>query len=104
MVASDAALDPQAYVLTPENCIAIAQAIVAAPDYYQAGKAAALTAIRLLREGLADGRVKIAQRELPWLDTMQDAVEGLPAKEGDFINQMMPLVDTAKFVAKDYDL
>ena len=104
MVASDAALDPQAYVLTPENCIAIAQAIVAAPDYYQAGKAAALTAIRLLREGLADGRVKIAQRELPWLDTMQDAVEGLPAKEDDFINQMMPLVDTTKFVAKDYDL
>ncbi|MFZ2639396.1 MAG: methyltransferase MtaB domain-containing protein [Verrucomicrobiia bacterium] len=104
MVASDAALDPQAYVLTPESSIAIAQAIVAAPDYYQAGKAAALTAIRLLREGLTEGKVKIAQRELPWLDTMQEAVEGLPVKEDDFINQMMPLVDTAKFVAKDYDL
>ena len=104
MVNSDAALDPQAYVLTPENCIAIAQAIVAAPDDYTAGKAAALTAIRLLREGLAEGRVRIIARELPWLDTMQDAVESLPAKEGDFISQMMPLVDTAKFVAKDYDL
>ena len=104
MVASDAALDPQAFVLTPENVVTIARAIVAAPDDYQAGKAAALTAIRLLREGLADGRVRIIPRELPWLDTMQDAVESLPAKESDFINQMMPLVDTAKFVAKDYDL
>lgn len=104
MVASDATLDPQAYVLTPESSIAVAQAIVAAPDYYQAGKAAALTAIRLLREGLAEGKLKITGRELPWLDTMQDAVEGLPVKEDDFINQMMPLVDAAKFVAKDYDL
>jgi methanol---5-hydroxybenzimidazolylcobamide Co-methyltransferase len=104
MVASDAALDPQAFVLTPENAVAIAQAIVAAPDDYQAGKAAALTAIRLLREGLTDRRVKIAPRELPWLDTMEDAVTGLPAKEGDFINQMMPLLDATKFVAKDYEL
>ena len=31
-------------------------------------------------------------------------VEGLPAKEGDFINQMMPLVDTTKFVAGDYGI
>ncbi len=104
MVASDATLDPQAYVLTPESSIAIAQAIVAASDYYQAGKTAALTAIRLLREGLAEGKLKITGRELPWLDTMQDTVESLPLKEDDFINQMMPLVDTAKFVAKDYDL
>src|SRR5208282_3893738 len=55
MIDSDAVLDPQAYVLTPESSIAIAKAIVAAPDYYSAGKAAALTAIHLLR----DNNVKI---------------------------------------------
>jgi methanol--5-hydroxybenzimidazolylcobamide Co-methyltransferase len=100
MIDSDAALDPQAYILTPESSLAIAQAIIAAPDYYTAGKAAALTAIRLLR----DGDVKIPEREHGWLDTMQDAVESLPAHEDEFINQMMGVVDTTKFVAADYGL
>src|ERR1044071_4088472 len=104
MVKSDAALDAQAYVLTPENCITIAQAIVAAPNYYNAGKNAALTSIKLLREAYANGLVRIHQRELPWLNSMQETLECLPVLESDFIGQMMPVVDTAKFVAKDYDL
>jgi methanol--5-hydroxybenzimidazolylcobamide Co-methyltransferase len=104
LVASDAALDPQAYVLTPESSVAIAQAIVTAPNHYAAGKAAGLTAIRLLREAHQGGRVKIHQRELPWLDRMQKILEGLPAKEGQFISEMMGVVDTSKFVAADYEL
>src|SRR5262249_10191081 len=48
LVNSDAALDPQAYVLTPESAIAIAQAIVGAPTAVAAGRAAALTAVRRL--------------------------------------------------------
>ena len=44
MVKSDAGLDPQAFVLTPQSSIEIAGAIVAAPNAYAAGKAAALTA------------------------------------------------------------
>ena len=50
LVDSDAPLDPQAYVLKPESAIAIAQAIVNAPTPVAAGRDAALTAVRLLRE------------------------------------------------------
>jgi hypothetical protein len=53
---------------------------------------------------LRDGDVKIPEREHGWLDTMQDAVESLPAHEDEFINQMMGVVDTTKFVAADYGL
>lgn len=104
MVQSDAALDPQAFVLAPENAVAIAQAIVGAPDYYSAGKAAALTACKLLREGYAAGKVKISERELPWLDKMEDSVAGLPATESSFIGQFMAIVDTTKFTPNDYGL
>jgi methanol--5-hydroxybenzimidazolylcobamide Co-methyltransferase len=104
MVESDAGLDPQAYVLAPENAMAIARAIVGAKDYYQAGKAAALTAVGLLREGMKEGKLKIHPREAPWLDMMRMAVEELPEEEGVFIDRMMGVVDTSKFVAKDYDL
>ncbi|HMP75926.1 MAG TPA: methyltransferase MtaB domain-containing protein [Kiritimatiellia bacterium] len=104
MVRSDARLDPQAFILTPENAIAIAQAIVSAPNHYAAGRAAALTAIRLLREGEQAGAVRIAEREAPWLDTMEDTVSELPDAEATFIEQMMPLLDTSTFIPSEYDL
>ncbi len=104
MVDSDAALDPQAYVLTPDSAIAIAQAIVAAPNPYVAGKSAALTALRLMREGHHGGRLKIHPRELPWLERIAKTVEALPATESEFIDEMMGQVDTTRFVPTDYGL
>ncbi len=104
MVASDAHRDPQAYVLTPESAIAIAQAIVIAPSAYDAGKAAALTALRLLGDAYHDGALKLHPREVPWLGRLQKTVEVLPAKESDFVSEMMAEVDTHKFVAADYGI
>lgn len=104
LIRSDAPLDPQAYVLSPHSAIAIARAIVQAPDDYQAGKAAALTAVGLLREGLAAGQLKIAEREIPWLDMMQTAVEELPDTLDGFIAHMMPQLDTTRFLPAEYEL
>jgi len=104
MVNSDASRDPQAWVLKPESSIAIARAIVAAPDYYSAGRAAALTAIGLIREAHASGRLALSPRETPYLDRMRKTLEALPSSEAEFIGEMMSEVDTAKFVAADYDL
>jgi methanol--5-hydroxybenzimidazolylcobamide Co-methyltransferase len=104
LVASDAALDPQAYVLAPESAVAIARVIVDAPNHYAAGRAAGLTAVKLLRDAHRDGQVKILKRELPWLERMQKTLESLPANEGQFIDEMMGVVDTSKFVAADYEL
>jgi len=102
LVESDAALDPQAYVLTPDSAIAIARAIVAAPDSYQAGKAAGLTAVRLLDEAGKNGTLKIPEREKPWLTRLQVALEELPDSQDAFISQQMAQVDTTKFVPADY--
>jgi methanol--5-hydroxybenzimidazolylcobamide Co-methyltransferase len=104
MVSSDASRDPQAYVLTPDSSIAIAQAIVSAPDAYNAGKAAALTALRLMRDAHRDGALKIHLREVPYLDRLQHTVEALPANEPEFIDELMAEVDTTKFVAADYEI
>jgi methanol--5-hydroxybenzimidazolylcobamide Co-methyltransferase len=104
MVNSDASRDPQAYVLSPESAVAIAQSIVAAPHAYAAGKAAALTAASLLREALQGGRLALPAREVKWLDRIQKAVEDLPSREDEFIREMMAEVDTTKFVAADYEL
>jgi methanol---5-hydroxybenzimidazolylcobamide Co-methyltransferase len=104
MIASDAARDPQAYVLTPKSAIAIARAIVSAPTAYDAGKAAALTAVQLLRDGQRTGALRLVPREAAWLDKLQNTLEGLPGKEPQFIAEMMAEVDTTKFVAADYEI
>jgi methanol--5-hydroxybenzimidazolylcobamide Co-methyltransferase len=104
MIASDARRDPQAFILSPENVIAIARSIVSAPGDYDAGRAAALTALRLIREGHRDGALKIAPREVPWLDRLQKALEAQPAGETQFITEMMGRVDTSKFIPAEYGL
>src|SRR5574341_899883 len=104
MIDSDASLDPQAFVLTPESAVAIACAIVEAPDHYAAGKAAAFTAIKLLREAHENRRLKIPPNELTWLNRMQQTIETLPTTEQEFISRMMTEVDTTRFCADDYGI
>jgi methanol--5-hydroxybenzimidazolylcobamide Co-methyltransferase len=104
LVESDAALDPQAWVLTPDNVIAIARAIVGAPNHYQAGVAAARCAVELLRTGHAAGRLKIAPRETGFLDTMAAQLDELPADEGAFIAQQTAVADPSRWLPAEYGL
>jgi len=104
LVDSDAALDPQAWVLTPDSVIAIAGAIVQAPDHYQAGVAAARCAVSRLREAHAAGRLKIIPREVGFLDSMSAQLDELPADEAEFIAQQQAIVDSSKYLPAEYGL
>jgi methanol--5-hydroxybenzimidazolylcobamide Co-methyltransferase len=104
LVDSDAGLDPQAWVLTPESVIAVAGAIVAARGYYEAGVAAARCAVGLIRTGHAEGRLKIVPREIVFLDSMEAQLDGLPADESSFISMQMAAADPAKYIPAEYGL
>lgn len=104
MVRSDAPLDPQAFILSPESAIEVARSIVAAPSDYHAGVAAARTAVRLLREAAAAGNLSLDPRETPWLDTMDAALAALPADEGAFIAQQIENADPDKWLPAQYGL
>lgn len=104
MVNSDAALDPQAYIITPHSAIELARAIVQADNHYDAGRHVALRAIELLRDAHQARRLCIDERELPWLDMMQQSVEALPDNEPDFIAQQSAMVDPAKCDLSQYQL
>jgi len=101
---SDAALDPQAFILTPINALKIARAIVESPNHYAAGRAAALCAINIISNGQEAGKLRISEREAPWLDQMREMVESMPDDENEVSAQMMAEVDTTRFVANDYEL
>jgi methanol--5-hydroxybenzimidazolylcobamide Co-methyltransferase len=104
LVDSDAALDPQAWVLRPDSVIAIVRAIVAAPDHYHAGVAAARCALGLLRDAHAAARLKIATRELGFLDTMAAQLDELPDDEGEFIAQQQAIAGSGKYLPAEYGL
>jgi methanol--5-hydroxybenzimidazolylcobamide Co-methyltransferase len=103
-VESDAALDPQAFIFTPENVIEISGAIVGTDGAYPAAKKAALVTLRILREGLASGRLHIDERELPYLDMMEAALAAAPDREERFIEWMLPALDASKFIPSEYGL
>lgn len=104
MVGSDAPLDPQAFILSPESAIAVARSIVAAPSDYLAGVAAARTALALLREGTVSGYLRLDPREIPWLDSMQRALDELPPDEATFIAQQSERADPEKWIPAEYGL
>jgi len=104
VVRSDAGLDPQAYILTPQNVIRVARAIVSSKDHYRAGCAAALETIAILREGSDSGCLHIIEREKEWLENLGETVGELPEKEDDFIADQLALADKDKFLAAEYGL
>lgn len=104
LVGSDAPLDPQAYILKPESAVEIARAIVGAPSPYLAGAAAARAAVRLLRDAANSGRLKLSSREVPWLDTMEESLDELPADEPSFIARQIDAADPDKWSPAQYGL
>jgi len=104
MVADDAALDPQALVLSPESAVRIGRAIVAQPNDYLAGKAAAAEALDIIDEARQSGALKLDDRETPWIEMTRQALAGLPDDEAAFIDSIMPLLDTDRCVPAEYEL
>jgi methanol--5-hydroxybenzimidazolylcobamide Co-methyltransferase len=104
LVESDAFKDPQAYILSPQSSVRLAQAIVRSESHYHAGIAVAREAIALLSEAYAKREVRILPNEVPWLDTMKETLDELPDDESVFIERQLAQVDRSRILPKEYDL
>ncbi len=93
LAASDATLDPQAYVLCPEVVLRIAEQLADAATPYAQTRRAAACAIEEIRQGYEDGKVQLSEREVPWLDIMEMALEDVPEDENALIEVMRPEVN-----------
>ncbi len=85
---SDRWLSPQAVILSPQATWEIAQAIIAQASDYQRTVAAGKTAVRLLNDGVASGRLKLSKSEEQWLHRIEEELGSLPAQEADLIAEM----------------
>jgi methanol--5-hydroxybenzimidazolylcobamide Co-methyltransferase len=80
MSASDASLDPQAWVLTPEMSVELAKIIAAAPDDYTAARKSAVFALDSIVKASREGRLALPAQEEAWLDSIEADLDGLPDK------------------------
>ncbi|NMA67672.1 MAG: methanol--corrinoid methyltransferase, partial [Clostridiaceae bacterium] len=101
---SDSRFDPQAYVLRPDVVLEISQEIVKETGHFNRTRAAALAAIDQLRKAVGQKRILIEERELSWLDTMENQIEEIPHDEQEFIHRMIEENASDKFKPEKYDL
>ncbi len=101
---SDSKYDPQAYILKPDVVLEISKSILSEDSHYKRTKAAALTAIDVLRKAAGRKDVIITERELPWLDTMEGQLELVSDDEGEFISEMVENYASKKDILAKYDL
>ena len=103
-VASDAGLDPQAYVLRPDVVLELSAQIIAEPTAYLRTRRSALAALALLRRAGSAGELTYSKIEQRWLDRLSRAADELPEDEAEFISAMLPQVDQQKIRLEEYEL
>jgi len=104
LVESDAALDPQAWVLRPDVVVRISRKIVAQPTPFLQTRTAAGAALGEIRAAHAQGLLRIPQNELKWLDKMERQLDTIPESEALFIEEMLAELQGAAWLPAEYGL
>jgi methanol--5-hydroxybenzimidazolylcobamide Co-methyltransferase len=103
-VDSDAYTDPQALILAPENVIAISKELVRGDSYVANARNGALKALDIIEQALASGQMTLPDSELMYIPILKDELQSIPDSEDEFIAQMLPVLDSSKFIAAEYGL
>jgi methanol--5-hydroxybenzimidazolylcobamide Co-methyltransferase len=104
LVESDAAHDPQAYVLRPDVVLRLAGQIIEETSPYRRTRRAILAALEELARASSRGQVKIAAREVRWLDSLRKQADALPENEQELVHEMLQSAQAERFLPGEYDL
>lgn len=104
LVDSDAALDPQAWILRPDVAIRLSEKVMAVSGHYARTRAAVIAAIEELQVAFKNKQLKLSAREADWLDKLEMMVDDIPESEDEMIAQQVPLVDPVKCKLSEYGI
>lgn len=104
LVSSDIYTDPQALILAPENVIRISKELVKGESYVANARDGALTALDIIEETLASGKMHLSEMETSYLPILREDLNSIPDNESEFIEMMLPLLDSGKFILSEYGL
>jgi len=103
-VASDAARDPQAYVLRPDVVLPIAGEIIMEKTAYARTRRAALVVLDHLRKAAQQEAFQLSTIEMRWLDRLSKQADSLPEDEAEFVSGILPQVNQNKVRLDAYEL
>ncbi len=103
-VESDAAYDPQAYVLRPDVVLRLSGQMIQEPTPYRRTRRAALATLAELRRAAAEGRVQTTKLEQRWLERLSRQADGLPEEEEELVTRLAPDLDENKVRLAEYEL
>jgi len=103
-VASDVVYDPQALILAPESVIPISQAYVDAASPLEGTVKAVTTALEIIREAVASGRLEMNEREAEWIPRLEDELATIPHDEAAFVGEMESEIDASVVTLSEYGL
>lgn len=101
---SDAALDPQAYVLRPDVILRIGAQLLEESTAYRRTRRAMQSTLAELRQAQQAGRLRIVDKELRWLDSLQKTADALPENEEEFISEFLASYTNENFIPAEYGL
>jgi len=104
LVESDAASDPQAWVLRPDVVLRISAQILQENDPYRQTRRAVLAALAEIARAHKAGELRILPREMKWLDKLQQDAEALPEDEAELLEEFLASPLRAKFLPESYGL
>jgi methanol---5-hydroxybenzimidazolylcobamide Co-methyltransferase len=104
MVESDAAMDPQAYILKPEIIIELSQKIIQKNNPYEMTLAAVDETLKVLNAAVDKGEIKINETETRWLNMLSMQLDTIPQDEKAMIEMMKSGVYVDRFLPEEYDL
>ncbi len=100
---SDSALSSQAYVLRPDVVLRLSEKIAAEADPYRRTLAGARAAIVEIKKAYEAGAVLVPQREVKWIERIEDQLEDIPEDPEELTGMMLPLLE-GKFNPGEYGL
>ncbi len=103
-VESDIHLDPQALILAPEVVIAISKEMVQAKNHLEAAVRGAQKGMEILAEAHRNGSLRLEEREVEWLNRIQEELAGLPTEENSLTELVEPTLDPQKVILSEYGL
>lgn len=104
LIESDCYLDPQAYVLKPENVFKIAEEIVKMQDPFLRALNTGRQTLAIIQQGVDKRELSLEERELSWLDRFRDQLDEIPENEEEFIEEMKDELDDTKYNIHEYGL
>ena len=104
LVASDIYTDPQALVLAPENVIRISRELIKGDTYVANARNGALATLDIIEEALVSGQMQLTEIETSYIPILREELQSIPDNEGQFVEMMLPLLNSGKFILSEYGL